>query len=361
MNSNVSNCSSSFLKSREFLQALAPWERYLVIACGILCVSALIILIENIVFISRHYGNSRTKVTSIWLVGLPPVLSVTSLLAMIAPNVFVFRDVLMSICLSVVMYKFLQLLIVYGKSFQPIREQILSHRRLQFNVQPLCCLCFCLPSLPLTSTNFRVMKAMVLQYPILVILITVIIMVTWLDGVYITGKWVTDTPYPYLSTVRVCSVVLAIFALNVFVKLSEQAMRSLHVRQKHVALSASMFLFSVQGFTFDILATNNVFHSKGCYSGSVMSNFYENVTYCIQMFFVTLLNVWSYRRPLPADDHTNNNNTGAITLHTDDSKIQTNIDNNPPTQRADDQRAATRSDQTVSDRLDHLSSITVHL
>ncbi|CAL1532162.1 unnamed protein product, partial [Lymnaea stagnalis] len=113
----------------------SPWEKYLIIICGCLCIIALIILVDIIVFLWSHYHNHLSLVTSTWLIGLSPVLSVVSLLAMLVPNVFIFRDVLMSVCLSIVMYKFLQLLIAYTEEFDSIREQIIHHHQLRFDVR----------------------------------------------------------------------------------------------------------------------------------------------------------------------------------------------------------------------------------
>ncbi|KAI8774226.1 organic solute transporter alpha protein 3 isoform X1 [Biomphalaria glabrata] len=226
------------------------------------------------------------------------MLTSIAVVAMLVPKMFVFRDVAMSVCLSVVMYKFLEMLVALGNQFDSIRHEIIYHRRLHFNVRPLCCLFSCLPTAQLTRTNFLVMKMLILQHPILIVLITVITMVTWLDGTYVIGKWDINNPFPYLSALRVTSVLVAIYALSSIVTLCKDAMKDLYVSQKYMALSVALFLFSVQGLTFDILTSLRIFEFRQCLSGRTMRNFYENSMYCVQMFLVTLYNVFYYRRPL---------------------------------------------------------------
>nr|KAI8754380.1 organic solute transporter alpha-like protein 3 isoform X1 [Biomphalaria glabrata] len=159
----------------------------------------------------------------------------------------------------------------------------------------------------MSVTNFLVMKMLILQHPILIVLITVITMVTWLDGTYVIGKWDINNPFPYLSALRVTSVLVAIYALSSIVTLCKDAMKDLYVSQKYMALSVALFLFSVQGLTFDILTSLRIFEFRQCLSGRTMRNckelysivaVYENSMYCVQMFLVTLYNVFYYRRPL---------------------------------------------------------------
>ncbi|KAH9523676.1 hypothetical protein Btru_040640 [Bulinus truncatus] len=255
MTVNITNCSEAITQAAHFLSAVREWERILCIICGCLCCLALVLFIDNIVYIWTHYNYRMAMITSSWLVGLSPVLTLVAFVAMLMPKIFVFRDVAMSVCLSVVMYKFLEMLVALGNQFDSIRNEIIHHHRLHFNVRPLCCLFSCLPTAKLTKTNFRVMKILVLQHPILIVLITLITMVTWLDGTYVLGKWDTGNPFPYLSALRVASVLTAIYVLSSLVTLCQDAMRSLYVNQKYMALSLSLFLFSVQRVTDFMAAT----------------------------------------------------------------------------------------------------------
>ncbi|KAH9523671.1 hypothetical protein Btru_040634 [Bulinus truncatus] len=254
----LQNAVISIVRNQKYPEnnaTVREWERILCIICGCLCCLALVLFIDNIVYIWTHYNYRMAMVTSSWLVGLSPVLTLVAFVAMLMPKIFVFRDVAMSVCLSVVMYKFLEMLVALGNQFDSIRNEIIHHHRLHFNVRPLCCLFSCLPTAKLTKTNFRVMKILVLQHPILIVLITLITMVTWLDGTYVLGKWDTGNPFPYLSALRVASVLTAIYVLSSLVTLCQDAMR-----------------------------------------------IYENSIYCMQMFLVTVYNLFYYRRPLVQPD-----------------------------------------------------------
>ncbi|KAK3737762.1 hypothetical protein RRG08_057771, partial [Elysia crispata] len=116
--------------------------------------------------------------------------------------------------------------------------------------------------------------------------------------------WEYDNPYPYLTTVRVVSVLVALHGLNVIVTPCLDAMKSLLIRPKFLSLRLSMMLYAIQGIVFDSLVQfTDLFDIRACLSEEVMGNFYQNLVFCIEMFLLTMLNFWSYRRILlPADE-----------------------------------------------------------
>ncbi|KAK3735302.1 hypothetical protein RRG08_057773, partial [Elysia crispata] len=175
-------------RSHHFLSSLAAEEQAMVGICSCLCFLNIVIFIDNTYFVwSKNVNMKRTVLATVWMIGLTPALSLIALLGMMTPRIYIFQDMLTILCIAVVMYKFVHLIIAYGRFYEKIMENVRT-KRIRFNLGPCCCCCFCLPTAAINRTNANKVKWMILQYPILSTAITVLTMVTWLNENYKQGE-----------------------------------------------------------------------------------------------------------------------------------------------------------------------------
>lgn len=303
-----SNCSQldgeEWPKSHLFLAGLTDAEKAMVGCCSVFCVVNMIIFIDNTYFVwTKSVNCKKTALVTVWMIGLTPILSLIALFGMMIPRIYIYQDMLTIMCIALVMFKFVQLIRAYEKYHEKILEEVRT-RRFRFNLGPCCCCCWCLPTAAMNRENAEKIKWLILQYPIISIATSVLTMVTWLNGNYKQGEWLASNPYTYLIIVRVVSILTALHGLNIVVNPCLDAMRSLLIRPKFIALRLSTFLYAVQGIVFDCLvAYSDLFETKSCFSGNVMGYFYQNLVFCVEMFLLTLLNFWSYRRALAPPDN----------------------------------------------------------
>ncbi|GFO48082.1 organic solute transporter subunit alpha, partial [Plakobranchus ocellatus] len=269
------NCTGFKSESQDFLKALRPSETALLAVCGSLVLVDVIIFFDNVAFLfCKHRVNQiRTSVATVtWLVALCPILAFICFMSMVIPNAFLFRDVLSTGCISVVMFKFVELASVYIKHYDGLREHIRDNQRLRFDVQPFACCCKCLPTAPMNRPRVLFLKGLVLQFPLVTLPISILTVYLWVDNKYNMGEYAADSPWVYLTVIKVVSTLTAMYGLGVLYAAVREPLSATYISQKYMALKLCALLNNIQHFVFRILSSNDVFHSRECFTGRVMGD-----------------------------------------------------------------------------------------
>ncbi|GFN79905.1 organic solute transporter subunit alpha-like [Plakobranchus ocellatus] len=234
------------------------------------------------------------SVAPLFALFLPQAVSVATLFALFIPQADLLCELMITVYISRSMFHFVSLMTLYFGGKERLLQR-LRDDKIDFRSPPLCCCCFCLPKIATTERNIQILKVLVLQAAIVQPILNLAILVLWLDGKYVAGKFGASNAYSYLVVPNVMSTLLSLFAFIALYRLCRKYLLSVSITAKFLALQLVIVFTRLQTAVLSVLATQGIPPCRGVLSTQVLSQTYQQIIIILEMFLLSQLARRVYR------------------------------------------------------------------
>uniref|UniRef100_A0A3P8U762 Organic solute transporter subunit alpha-like n=1 Tax=Amphiprion percula TaxID=161767 RepID=A0A3P8U762_AMPPE len=278
-------------------------------------------LYTMLTFMSMSYPK---KTTIIWISGAAPVIATMACFGMWIPRAVMITDMASNCYFAVVVYKVLTLLVQELGGSSAFLERF-SGTPFKISTGPCCCCCVCLPRVPMSRGMLFLLKIGALQYAILKTVLSVISVILWTNGYFdlsdleITGTAIWINPFIGVLTITSLWPVAIVF-MN-----TNSLLRSLNIIPKYAMYQLILVLSQLQTSIINILALDGTIACAPPLSSQARGSMLSQQMMIMEMFIITLVNRFLYRRPydtLPSETHDNNLNADGETASWAEGSLQ---------------------------------------
>ncbi|XP_042306192.1 organic solute transporter subunit alpha-like isoform X1 [Sceloporus undulatus] len=292
----VSNCSLSndpFPLSSEIFQVIKGqiWIFLVPVFLGLVQVG---LFLEQIGFFLRHGKSSHRTSLSLWILGVYPVFSLTSLIGLFIPRAFFVCSFVGSIYHSITLWKFLALIRdFFGGSDQMLKQ--LAGQRVSPNPFPCCCCC-CLPEIAANRTNLRCMTLAVYQLSLIRTILFFVTLILWTDEKYDYGDVGYTNPNSYINVIIGISTFLSFYGYLLFYKATRPALTGYSLRSKFICIILVLVLCGLQSGILETMGAVGAIPCSPPLSPVTRSQVIYYYSLAVEMFFIGLFARYSFRR-----------------------------------------------------------------
>ncbi|XP_008294813.1 organic solute transporter subunit alpha-like [Stegastes partitus] len=275
---------------------------------------SLLLYLEQCVYIYKKVQYPK-KTTIIWISGAAPVIATMACFGMWIPRAVMITDMTSNCYFAVVVYKVLVLLIEELGGSSAFLERF-TGTPFRINTGPCCCCCPCLPRVPMSRRMLFLLKIGALQYAILKSVLSVVSVILWTNGNFdlsdleITGTAIWINPFIGVLTITSLWPVAIVFMnINSF-------LRSIKIIPKYAMYQLILVLSQLQTSIINILSLDGTIACAPPLSSQARGSMLSQQMMIMEMFIITLINRFLYRRPyntIPCEAHDNNQN-GKVAL-----------------------------------------------
>ncbi|XP_050401368.1 organic solute transporter subunit alpha [Patella vulgata] len=294
------NCSDTLPYGHEFFNEIPVVMKVIIGICGGLTLITIIIFLDELRCLIKSNKHENILHKSIWLLGLYPVFSSTSLLAIVVPRSSLLDQLLASGYLAVVLYMFVNLMISYYGG-EAAFLHIVTDTKIALRSPPLACCCCCCPMVLLNKKTYRIISAIVLQCAFVRPLIMYLSAVLWTEGLYVEGMLTKSTVNTIFGLTNTLSTLLAMYGLILIYRASKDHLKHYHIVPKFICFQLVLVASNLQILVFSILSSNDVFPCVGTLSPKIIGNVTHHGLLIFEMFLLALLARFFYMKTLRND------------------------------------------------------------
>ncbi|XP_071801522.1 organic solute transporter subunit alpha-like [Asterias amurensis] len=287
------NCSQGIPSSKEMvlLYMSQPWSQALMITMVIISILSCLMYVETALSIMKtmHYGERRGY--TIFILGLVPVHSLTSLASIFIPKAAILGSWAASLYMAVSLYIFLMLIFNYfgGPDEMVVK---LATTTISLAQPPLaCCFPCCCRKIRLTMPHLHRLRAAVLQLAVVQPMTLFVTAILWADGLYNPTQIDAQSAFIYLTALVLVSTLTAMYALTIINVAANASLAAMYgnFRLKFSLLKAFMIIPSVQSLVISIISQSISLPCKGVLSPSIRSTLLYNYLIIVEVFFILFL------------------------------------------------------------------------
>nr|XP_054758924.1 organic solute transporter subunit alpha-like [Lytechinus pictus] len=217
----------------------------LLVFMSLFSVVTVIMYLEACHYINKKVNDSRTRVRLIVILGIYPVYSTTSLLALYIPRAHLITYLTATLYFSVALYQFLMLIVSYfGDRDQLIVK--LQGSKIPIASPPLLCFFPCLPKPDMNVKNLLRLRRLVLQFVFIRPICNFIALILWADGTYVPGLFTADSAYVWLSVIALCSTFAALYGVIILMRITKGPLEGYNVQPKFLLIQLVLVLITSQ-------------------------------------------------------------------------------------------------------------------
>ncbi|CAI5796120.1 Uncharacterized protein PODLI_1B025871 [Podarcis lilfordi] len=298
----ASNCSLSggqFPLSSEIFQVIKAqiWIFLVPVFLGLVQVG---LFLEQMGFFLRHGNSSRRTSLSLWILGVYPVFSLTSLIGLFIPRTSFVCNFVASIYHSITLWKFLALIRdFFGGSDRMLQQ--LESQRVSPNPFPCCCCC-CLPEIAANRTNLRCMTLAVYQLSVIRTILFFVTLILWTDEKYDYGDVGYTNLNSYIYAIIAISTFLSFYGYLLFYKATKPALNGYSLRSKFVCIILVLVLCGLQSGILETMGAVGAIPCSPPLSPVTRSQVIYYYSLAVEMFFIGIFAHYSFRRAEPQMD-----------------------------------------------------------
>ncbi|XP_054758922.2 organic solute transporter subunit alpha-like [Lytechinus pictus] len=255
--------------------------------------------LETLWFLCRKIP-SRRKIQLSFIMGIYPVFSVTSLLAMFIPRASIITGFTAHVYFSLALVQFIMLLTgYYGDKDKMLR--ILDGTIIPLATPPLSMFCVCcLPKVPINKFTLpkfvKLIRGLVLQVAIIKPLFYFLGAILWLNGSFIPGDFSSSGTYLWFNVIYIVSTLFALNGIIIFYRLSNEPLKEYHLTPKFFTVQLTLILTNVQSFTIGICAITGGIACKPPFHPGLRALYIDSLLNIIEMFLFNIFATVWYRR-----------------------------------------------------------------
>ncbi|KAL8164263.1 UNVERIFIED_CONTAM: hypothetical protein K2H54_048343 [Gekko kuhli] len=295
----ASNCSFSdgqFPLSSEIFQVIKGqiWIFLVPVFLGVLQVG---LFLEEMGFFLRQGNSSRRTTLTLWILGVYPVFSFTSLIGLFVPRASFVCTFVASIYHSITLWKFLALIRdFFGGSDQMLQR--LEGQKVSPDPFPCCCCC-CLPEITASRSNLRYMTAAVYQLSLIRTILFFVTLILWTDEKYDYGDVGYTNPNSYINAIIGISTFLSFYGYLLFYKATKPALVGYSLRSKFVCIILVLVLCGLQSGILETMGAVGAIPCSPPLSPGTRSQMIYYYSLAVEMFFISVFARYSFRRTEP--------------------------------------------------------------
>ncbi|XP_003725669.2 organic solute transporter subunit alpha [Strongylocentrotus purpuratus] len=254
---------------------------------------------ETLWFLCRKIP-SRRKIQLSFIMGIYPVFSVTSLLAMFIPRASIITGFTAHVYFSMALVQFIMLLTgYYGDKAKMLR--ILDGNIIPLATPPLSLFCICcLPKIPINKVTLpkfvKLIRGLVLQVAVIKPLFYFLGAVLWLNGSFIPGDFSSTGTYLWFNVIYIVSTLFALNGIIIFYKLSREPLKEYHLTPKFFTVQLTLILTNVQSFTIGLCAIAGNIACKPPFHPGLRALYIDSLLNIVEMFLFNIFATVWYRR-----------------------------------------------------------------
>ncbi|XP_054859678.1 organic solute transporter subunit alpha-like [Eublepharis macularius] len=255
------------------------------------------LFLEETGFFLRQGNSSHRTTLSLWILGVYPVFSITSLLSLFVPRASFVCTFVASIYHSITLWKFLALIRdFFGGSHQMLQQ--LKGQRVSPNPFPCCCCC-CLPEISANRSNLRYMTVAVYQLSLIRTILFFVTLILWTDEKYDYGDVGYTNPNSYINAIIGVSTFLSFYGYLLFYKATKPALRGYSLRSKFVCIILVLVLCGLQSGILETMGAVGAIPCSPPLSPDTRSQMIYYYSLAVEMFFISIFARYSFRRTEP--------------------------------------------------------------
>ncbi|XP_062975030.1 organic solute transporter subunit alpha-like [Elgaria multicarinata webbii] len=296
---NCSLANDQFPLSSEIFQVIKAqlWIFLVPVFLGLVQVG---LFLEQIGFFLCHGNSSHRTTLLLWILGVYPVFSLTSLISLFIPRASFVCNFVASIYHSITFWKFLALIRdFFGGSERMFRQ--LEGKYVSPNPFPCCCCC-CLPEIPANRTNLRCMTLAVYQLSLIRTILFFVTLILWTDEKYDYGDVGYTSPNSYINAIIGISTFLSFYGYLLFYKATKPALSGYNLRSKFVCIILGLVLCGLQSGILETMGAVGAIPCSPPLPPITRAQMIFYYSLAVEMFFIGLFAHYSFRRAEPQPD-----------------------------------------------------------
>ncbi|XP_030854225.1 organic solute transporter subunit alpha [Strongylocentrotus purpuratus] len=217
----------------------------LIVFMSLFSVATVIMYLEACHYINKKVNDSRTRIRLTVIMGIYPVYSCTSLLALYVPRAHLITYLTATLYFSLALFQFLMLIMSYFGG----RDQLLVKLKgttIPIASPPLLCCCPCLPRPEMNAKNLLRLRRIVLQFVFIRPICNFIALILWADGSYVPGLFTIDSAYVWLTVIALCSTFIALYGVIILMRISKAPLEGYNVQSKFFLVQLVLVLITSQ-------------------------------------------------------------------------------------------------------------------
>jgi len=297
----------TFPSVKEFRTGLGEGPAIAVYTCSVL---VFLINIAMFIFLILRFIKSipsRQIPSHCWVVSLPSGLAFTQLLLIFLPGASDFLLLVYSVYEAVVIYKFVDLNLMWFGGEKALINAVGQHPVMRFNLPPCCCCFVCWSKTMLTRTKLRFVRLMVSQMLYTQIFVIFMQQVLHYNNVVSDELYSSANPSMFLNIFGRVSFLAGFWGLFVFFNIDYTFKLFVKgkFKTKFMLMKTTLFMFIIQETLMEVLVFTDTIPCYPYLSRSAMSNIIMSCSIMVECTIIGVLNcVIYYRYPTIECQHT---------------------------------------------------------
>ncbi|KPP65891.1 organic solute transporter subunit alpha-like, partial [Scleropages formosus] len=258
----------------------------------------LALFLEEMGFFFRHVASSRRRCLSLWILGMYPVLGLTSLTALYVPRSSSLCNFIASVYHSVTLLKFMGLITDFFGGKARMLE-VLAGQAVSPSPFPCCCCC-CLPMITINRTSLGWMMAAVLQLSVVRTILFFVTLVLWTDEQYDYGDVDSVNPNLYINIITGVSTFLSFYGYLLFYKATKRALHGYGLQAKFICIIVVLVLCGLQSGILETMGALKVIPCTPPFSDLMRSQLIYHYSVIMEMFCIGLFARHTFRKVEPS-------------------------------------------------------------
>lgn len=237
----------------------------------------------------------NTRSHAAFVVSVYPVVAIVTFCATLVPRAQVITEAVSQGMFMCSMYQLFCLIVSYGGGETGLVKK-LQPAQISLQVAPCCCWSCCsfLPVYPLTKERLKILRALVVQLPVVQAFSYIAMLVMWSDD-----QKLYPLNYNYYQPVVVTSILLGIWGMVMLVRVSQEGLKEYFVQGKFIVLQLVLLLTKFQGLAARTLAMGNLFPCRSNITPTVYTNLIYNSALLWEMVLLAGFARLLYQKPVP--------------------------------------------------------------
>ncbi|XP_044065829.1 organic solute transporter subunit alpha isoform X2 [Siniperca chuatsi] len=256
------------------------------------------VFLEEAGFFLRRVPSSRRQRLYLWILGMYPVFTFTSLIALYVPRSSSLCNFIASLYHSITLLKFMGLITdFFGGKARMLAA--LSGQQVSPDPFPCCCCC-CLPLVAINSSSRGWMMAAVLQLSVVRSILFFVTLVLWTDEQYNYGDVDSVNPNLYVNGIICVSTFVSFYGHLLFYKATKSALRGYGLRAKFICVIVVLVLCGLQSGILETVGALEVIPCTPPFSVLTRSQLIYHYCVIVEMFCIGLYARHTFRKVEPS-------------------------------------------------------------
>ncbi|XP_064602859.1 organic solute transporter subunit alpha-like [Liolophura sinensis] len=313
------NCTNTIPYAKELVGNLDDVGKGLVISTGVSMLLTLGISLISLRLVIRNVPPGDERWISSWLVGICPIVGVTSFVGIISPRSIHIDELVSAIYVSLSVAVFFRLMILYHGGEETMCRT-LKGVKLPMSKPPFCC-CICLRNVYVNRRTLRRIKLIVYQ----VLVVRPVLL--YADAVIKSEEKFTEASLArnpvqvIVSVFTILSTMLSLLGLITTFRLSLKPLKAHGVVPKFLYVKLILLFCDPQKMILGLVVTAGLLPCSPLFHHPLRGETLKFVLLCFEMLLVSLLGMKVFGRETPGSESVELKGKGPINHGTDNGAL----------------------------------------